>query len=286
MAAIRYVRSVWFDTRMGIIQTTSTRLLAPFDPSFNAISAAMQSLGMEVTSGQNPIVGSARRSIRQNRWAAEVSAGIRQEGPTTTVVDWSVDMLGDKHFDVIADILRAAKVEVDDLGVNDALERLGKMGRFFGAREAAALTQVVNIDERVIELAQGVYNGNQGMLVLTTSRLFFFDKKSMGSNLEEFDFGAISSIGQSKKMGGETISISVSGRSAEIKQVAHGRSDVLIRAFKEAKGASATAVAPTVSTPASPDLAEQIRKIAELRDLGILSADEFEAKKAELLARM
>jgi hypothetical protein len=31
---------------------------------------------------------------------------------------------------------------------------------------------------------------------------------------------------------------------------------------------------------------EQIKKIAELRDMGILSPEEFEAKKKELLSRM
>lgn len=41
-----------------------------------------------------------------------------------------------------------------------------------------------------------------------------------------------------------------------------------------------------VAGPASPDVADQIRKLAELRDTGVLTADEFEAKKAQLLARM
>jgi len=56
--------------------------------------------------------------------------------------------------------------------------RLGKMGRFFGRREALALTDYVHLDERVVELAQGVYDKHQGMLVLTTRRLFFFDRPS------------------------------------------------------------------------------------------------------------
>ncbi len=34
------------------------------------------------------------------------------------------------------------------------------------------------------------------------------------------------------------------------------------------------------------DLVDQIRKLAELRDEGILSDEEFEAKKAEILRRM
>jgi Domain of unknown function (DUF4429)/Short C-terminal domain len=38
--------------------------------------------------------------------------------------------------------------------------------------------------------------------------------------------------------------------------------------------------------PAQPDIADQIRKLAELRDAGILTSEEFEAKKAELLGRL
>jgi uncharacterized membrane protein YeaQ/YmgE (transglycosylase-associated protein family) len=39
-------------------------------------------------------------------------------------------------------------------------------------------------------------------------------------------------------------------------------------------------------TPASDDVTEQIRKLAELRDQGALTNEEFEAKKAELLSRL
>lgn len=44
--------------------------------------------------------------------------------------------------------------------------------------------------------------------------------------------------------------------------------------------------APAGAAPAAPDLADQIRKLSELRDQGILSAEEFETKKADLLARI
>jgi hypothetical protein len=46
--------------------------------------------------------------------------------------------------------------------------------------------------------------------------------------------------------------------------------------------------APTAvpSPQREPDTVEQIKKLAELRDAGILSDDEFQAKKADLLGRM
>jgi Short C-terminal domain len=51
--------------------------------------------------------------------------------------------------------------------------------------------------------------------------------------------------------------------------------------------AAPTPVAPAgVPAPGAPSIPEQIKKIAELRDMGILSNEEFEAKKKELLGRM
>ncbi|MEO6958108.1 MAG: SHOCT domain-containing protein [Antricoccus sp.] len=40
------------------------------------------------------------------------------------------------------------------------------------------------------------------------------------------------------------------------------------------------------STPLAPNIADQIKQLAELRDSGILNEDEFAAKKADLLSRM
>jgi hypothetical protein len=47
--------------------------------------------------------------------------------------------------------------------------------------------------------------------------------------------------------------------------------------------ASGAAVA---STPTEPDVADQLRKLGELRDSGVLTEDEFNAKKAQLLERL
>jgi len=244
-------------------------------------------VGIDVPVAGNPIVGDTKRSLRKNRWAAAATAAIRPETPTTTVVDWSVDMLGDKHGEVLADILDAITVPIDDLGVVAALDRLGKIGRFFGRREALALTDYVHLNERVVELAQGVYDKHQGMLVLTTHRLFFFDKTLMGAKVEEFDLDAIGSLAFSKKLGGESIDIAISGRSATISQVAHGRAETFIAALRQVRsGARAAGPAPAQHAAFAPDLADQIRKLSELHHAGILTSEEFNSKKADLLSRM
>ena len=125
------------------------------------------------------------------------------------------------------------------------------------------------------------------MLVLTTRRLFFFDKTLMSAKVEEFDFHAIGSLAISKKLGGESIDIATSGRSATISQVAHGRAETFIAAFRRVHSGARTAspgLAPQAAS--APDLADQIRKLSELRDAGILTDEEFNSKKADLLSRI
>ena len=52
-------------------------------------------------------------------------------------------------------------------------------------------------------------------------------------------------------------------------------------------GVAGTAAAPTPApAPASANIPEQLRQLADLRDTGVISAAEFEAKKAQLLERM
>lgn len=266
------------------MRNSSTRILVSYEGAYPAVLTGFQAVGIDVPVVGNPIVGETKRSLRKNRWSAAVTASVRPETPTTTVVDWSVDMLGDKHGEVIVEILDAVTAPIDDLGVADALNRLGKMGRFLGRREALALTNYVHLGERVVELAQGLYNKHQGMLVLTTSRLFFFDKTPMGARVEEFAFDAISSLGFSKKLGGESIDIAISGRSASISQVAHGHAETFIAAFRQVR--SGSAMAPIQQGASEPNRADQIRQLSELRDAGILTDEEFNSKKADLLSRM
>jgi len=57
--------------------------------------------------------------------------------------------------------------------------------------------------------------------------------------------------------------------------------------FKElADEINAALIAKHAPEVAAPDLAEQILKIAALRDRGVLTDEEFAAKKSELLARL
>lgn len=141
-------------------------------------------------------------------------------------------------------------------------------------------------DEEVLDsVAGGIADNPIGLLMATDRGIVLFVGKQLGHDLQRFQYENISSIQHGKVGLGQTLAFVSFGN--EVKLVGIGRKvDVagfvgLVRdkmtAAKSSTGASANV---------GGDVAEQIRALAQLRDEGLLTPDEFEAKKAELLARM
>ena len=123
------------------------------------------------------------------------------------------------------------------------------------------------------------------MVVLTNQRLFFFEKSLGSETVEEFALSSISSFSVGKKMTGETLQIHASGNNAEIKSMGHGQGDAVASAFRELKSAG-TQAQPQTPNGVGNDPLVQLERLSSLRDKGIVSAEEFELKKTELLNRM
>lgn len=164
-----------------------------------------------------------------------------------------------------------------------------RMSVKFGAgRELKKLTEHLWHDEQVREMTAGTYGGGQGLVVLTDRRLMFIKEGVMKKVSEDFPLDKVSSAQWSSGMVTGKVTIFASGNKAEIAGVnkADGKRIVdILRARLSA--APPTPVPPPAPAGASAtDPVEQIRKLAELRDAGILSNEEFEAKKTDILRRM
>lgn len=142
-----------------------------------------------------------------------------------------------------------------------------------------------------------------GVLIATDSRIVFYAKKLGGYDLESFPFGNVSSFEQSRGMMGHSISFFASGNKVTMKWIndaaAMQRFALVVRASMQPTATPtrlnipgrdvAQPVAPTPAAPSANNHASIIDAIARLGDLyqaGVLSQDEFSAKKAELLARL
>ena len=144
--------------------------------------------------------------------------------------------------------------------------------------------------EDVLAVIQGTYEKNDwtraGILAATDHRLVFYGKKMTGYDFEVFPYKTISSIETGKGMMGHHVKFFASGNEVNLKWI-DKKSDVpgFVGVVKDQmKADHATPAAPAASD--SPDVADQIRKLAQLRDEGLVTDEEFETKRAELLARL
>lgn len=123
-------------------------------------------------------------------------------------------------------------------------------------------------------LATGVKNGKAGTEMIPV--------KSISSITTRRD-GVLNSI-VSIITAGNTIDFRVAhAESATVKTVV---TDLILGKYEEAAAVAESAPAPESPASAPVDVAEQLQRLASLRDAGILTEDEFNAKKADLLARM
>jgi hypothetical protein len=117
-----------------------------------------------------------------------------------------------------------------------------------------------------------------GIFVTTENRLIFFAKKWSGYEIETFPYTNISAIELSKGLLGKTINLKMSGNEAKLKWIQEGDPDALISFIRKHMGEK--------THEGSTDIPGQIQKLAELRDSGILTEDEFTVKKVELLNKI
>jgi Short C-terminal domain len=104
---------------------------------------------------------------------------------------------------------------------------------------------------------------------------------------EDFALRLISSVQTKSGLATGEIKVFVSGNSASISRIVKEDLEPLANAVRQGINAQ-HAEATEIQAPqkAADDPYEALKKLASLRDAGILSHDEFEAKKQELLHRM
>jgi hypothetical protein len=168
--------------------------------------------------------------------------------------------------------------------IEDAKARMStKIG---GRRELKKLDEYLWEDETVSRMATGLYTGKNGLLVLTDRRLIFLFHGWTGQRNEDFPLDTITSIsaGSGPLLG--SITVFSGGAKAEIKQLNKADAKALadeVRNRLATRGVPQHAAEPQA---AAPDALAQLKQLGELRDAGVLTNEEFEAKKAELLKRL
>jgi nucleoid DNA-binding protein len=123
-----------------------------------------------------------------------------------------------------------------------------------------------------------------GVLLCTNKRLMFFAKKMTGFDLESFPYENISSFERSKNLMGGVLRFMASGNTVSMKWISDPELDEFTTLVQSRMGKNPSTQS-VASSPAA-DIPEKIQQLANLRDQGILTEEEFQTKKTELLAQM
>lgn len=155
-------------------------------------------------------------------------------------------------------------------------------------REVAELPTILMDDENIEKLSAGFLDEGKGstgngLLIATNYRVIFIDKPmiGIGIKMEDFPYDKISSVSVETGFLKGVIKIICSGNTAKIN---------LINGAKEfsefVRQKTMTKPVANQQTTSEPDILGQIEKLADLKQKGILTEEEFNDKKASLLAKL
>ncbi|MEM6686326.1 MAG: PH domain-containing protein [Bacteroidota bacterium] len=168
------------------------------------------------------------------------------------------------------------------------IKHLNLFDKLFGFNEIKELPNVIQDTEKIEDIIQGKFSGGNGILVATTHRLIFLNKKFLGAlTLEEVTYVHINKIHFSKILFlGKIVVHTVN------KRVAIGDLDISegkrFVAFVEQKIASLpndTTVDTEVTQQSSStnDTLAQLERLGELKAKGLLTDEEFNSQKSKIL---
>lgn len=149
------------------------------------------------------------------------------------------------------------------------------------------IKKYIEKNEKILQIVFGRYTGKtfgkevirEGIFVATNNRVIFYGKKFGGYDMEVFPYSTISSIEISKGFfTAYTITIYASGNKVMMKYITHGDAEKFVVEVREKIGKKDSAP--------NDDVYIQLEKLALLKQKKIITANEYEQKKTELLKRI
>jgi hypothetical protein len=123
---------------------------------------------------------------------------------------------------------------------------------------------------------------NNGLFLATNKKIFFYAKRMTGYESESFPYSKVSSFESGKKLLGHYINFYTSGNKVSMKYIQDGNIGNFIN-YVKSKIENDSRKEESKQTVNNVSIADEIKKLAELKDNGILTEEEFNTKKKQLL---
>ena len=172
---------------------------------------------------------------------------------------------------------------VDKKVVDEQIKNLGEFHQWFTKKEIKYLPEVLDEGEEIKAMTSGYYEGNTWLIVVTTRRVLFLDKGMIyGLKQMEMPLAQITSVSHKTGLMFGEIEIDTAGGKKKIETIS--KKDVIkVAAIISdlVKHIHSSTIAPKQTQQI--DIASQLEKLAELKERGILTEEEFLSQKARLL---
>jgi len=160
----------------------------------------------------------------------------------------------------------------------------------------AAKSSLLESDEELACVIRGLLSGSElgsrksGLLLITNKRVLFYQPKVFGgSEYTVFPYDQISAVNSRRSFVMDKLEMTVGSDCILMESVRKGDGSIAVQAIREMADRAAALKAQSSAVAGAPpqvDIADQIEKLGKLKEKGLLTEEEFEQKKKELLERL
>lgn len=159
---------------------------------------------------------------------------------------------------------------------------LSGSGPFIG-NVTKRLPSILQPDETIETALWGMWDGKHALAVATPRRVVLVTAQIFGSKVEDLDYSKVTSVQYKTGLTMGEVTFLASGNSITVDKVQKANVQPFAEWVRDRIAMGGKPPTPAAPTAAADDPADQLRKLAALRDDGIISAEDFEAKKRQLL---
>ncbi|MHB1088767.1 MAG: PH domain-containing protein [Acidimicrobiales bacterium] len=123
----------------------------------------------------------------------------------------------------------------------------------------------------------------RGTLFVTDRRVGLFTKKIGGHDMLDFSYGLLTSIEYKKGLTFGEITLLAAGDRTRFHMIPKDLVEEFVKVIRERMAVSHHHNQPPVQVTPPASIADELTKLASLRDAGVLTQEEFDAQKAKLI---
>lgn len=189
-------------------------------------------------------------------------------------------VMSSKERQEYKDNLQKVYRQFNDVGIQ-AVSGVGK--------EIKYLAKVIDFDdgEKILYAASGLVSGNTVLVVCTSMRVLFIDRGMVyGVRTSEIPLDKVNDVSYSQGVFFGRISVTNGATTTEISWVEKKVTPKLVEAIRKAAAKyrkNDNTLHMSTEDKSAPSYIEQLKQLKELEIQGVITEDEFEAKKKKLL---